>query len=113
MPLLLQWERTTQDILDRTARLPKAARFTFATRIDNIALDVMEKLTLARFAAKPTRAALLAEVDTALARLRVLFRLCHGRRLVDGGAYEVVARNLDEAGRMVGGWRQSLKAEQT
>lgn len=108
LPLILHWERSTQDLLDRTGRMPKAVRFTFATRIDNLALDVLEKLTLARFSTGACKALALAEVDSHLARLRILVRLCHARHLIDGGGYELVSRNIDEAGKMVGGWRRSL-----
>ncbi len=108
LPLLLYWERVAQDLLDRTSKMPKAMRFTFAQRIDNHVLDVLEQLAAARYAEPARKRLLLASIDEALARLRILVRLCHGRRLLDGGGYEHVARGLDEAGRMVGGWRQSL-----
>jgi hypothetical protein len=38
--LLVHWEALVKDLLARTARFPKVVRFTFATRIDNLALDV-------------------------------------------------------------------------
>ena len=106
LPLLVHWEKTLGDLLDRTQKFPKVVRFTFSTRIDNHALDVMELLAEARYAVPRRKVALLAEADALLTRLRVLLRLSHDRRHLDRQGFEHVAKNLDEAGRMLGGWRQ-------
>ncbi|MSP55963.1 MAG: group II intron reverse transcriptase/maturase, partial [Myxococcales bacterium] len=49
--LLVLWERLVGDLLDRTAKFPKAVRFTFAARIDGIALDFLERIAEARVSA--------------------------------------------------------------
>ena len=104
LPIFVHWERTIGDLLDRTQRFPKAVRFTFATRIDGAALDVLERLAEARYARGRRKLGLLREVDAALVRLRVLLRLSFERRYLDRRGFEHVMRGLDEAGRMVGGW---------
>ncbi len=106
LQVLARWEPLLGDLLDATQRFPKAVRFTFAGRIDNAALDVLERLVDARYSTGAERAAHLAEVDRRLARLRVLLRLSHDRRYLSGGGYEHLSRRLDEVGRMVGGWRR-------
>ena len=106
LPLFVHWEKTLGDLLDRTLRFPKTARFTFAARIDGHALDVLERIVEARYAAKGRKGTLLKEIDVALMKLRVLVRLAHARRYLSHGGYEHTARQLDEAGRMVGGWRR-------
>ena len=104
LPLFVHWERTLADLLDRTMRFPKAARFTFASRVDGLALDVLEGIVEARYARGRRKQDALRRIDLQLAKLRVLVRLCHDRRFLDTGGLEHVARNLDEAGRMIGGW---------
>ena len=84
LPLIVFWERLLSEILDRTEKFPKKARFTFSTRIENLALDVIERLTEARYATGPRKAELLREVDLALARLRVILRISHDRRFISG-----------------------------
>ncbi len=108
LPLLVHWERTLGDLLDRTQKFPKSIRFTFTTRIDNLALDVMERLVEARYATAGSKKAFLREADSALTRLRILLRLCRDRRYLDRGGFEHAVRNLDEAGQMLGGWMQDL-----
>lgn len=107
-PVLIgHWEKIVGDLLDRTARFPKVVRFTFAARIENRALDVLEELVAARYARGPEKQAALRRADACLARLRILVRLAHQRTYFDHRAYEFVARGMDEAGRMLGGWRRS------
>ena len=108
LPLQLHWERTLGDLLDRTRQFPKAVRFTFSTRIDNLALDVIERLAEARYADLDAKRRLLAETDAALARLRVLLRLACDRSYLDRRGFEHVMRSVDEAGRMLGGWRREV-----
>ena len=107
-PLLILWEQTLGQLLDRTGTFPKAARFSFAARIDARALDVLEAIAAARYAPLPERRALLAAADRHLAVLRVLLRVSYQRRFLDERALEHHSRALDEAGRMLGGWRASL-----
>ncbi len=108
LPLFVHWERTVGDLLDRTMRFPKAVRFTFSGRIDGLALDVLERLATARYEAPTAKRVTLAEVDALLVRLRVLLRLSAERHYLDRRGFEHVMRAVDEAGRMVGGWRKEV-----
>lgn len=106
--VLVAWEATVGELLDRTSRFPRAVRFTFAQRIDGLALDVLELLTEARWVGPREKAPLLRRADLNLARLQVLLRLAHDRRHLDSRGFEHLVRRLDEAGRMIGGWRRSV-----
>jgi hypothetical protein len=106
LPIFVLWERLTLELLERTTRFPKAVRLSLTTRIESAALDVLEGLATVRFDTGPTKAVRLVELDRHLTRLRVLLRLAHARRYLDTGGYEHVSRQLDEAGRMLGGWRK-------
>jgi len=98
-PIFVQWERVTSEILERTMKFPKALRFTFAQRVDNLAIDMLEGLAAAQYASGGAKRALLGEVDSRLLRLKVVLRLCHQRQILDHGAYEHLARELDAVGR--------------
>jgi len=105
LALFTLWERLLGELLDRTSKMPKSARFTFGQRIDNLGLDVVGLLACARYSGAGRKQAALREIDLRLVQLRLLVRLAHDRRLLDPTSYDVLARGLDEAGRMVGGWR--------
>jgi hypothetical protein len=108
LSLFVHWEKPLRDILLRTEKFPKRVRFTFSSRIDNLALDILEKLVEARYTKDKT--AVLSQANLSFEKLRVLFRISHEERYLDHKGFEHVIRNIDEAGRMVGGWIRSREA---
>ncbi len=106
LPLYSLWEQVLDDLLDRTMKFPKSVRFTLSGRIDNLALDILEHIVEARYSSGRRKAEVLRQADLALARLRALVRVSHGRGHLSHRGYEHVSRGLDEAGRMLGGWRR-------
>lgn len=108
--LIKHWEATLDDLLDRTSKFPKTIRFTVAQRIDNAGLDILEWLVEARFLPRGKKGRLLAAIDARLHRLRYLLRAAHRRRHLSNAGYEHLMRQVDEAGRMVGGWRRQQAA---
>lgn len=106
VPLFVQWEQTVGEVLDRTAKFPKSVRFTFTGRIDNLALDVLERIVEAQYTSGQAKRRALEAIDLSLTRLRVLLRLSHERRFLSHRAYEHLMRRVDDAGRMIGGWRK-------
>jgi len=103
-PLFVLWYEFTKWLLNRTAKFPKNIRFTFSQRIDNLALDIVQDLAAARYALRKSE--LLTTVNLKLDQMRVLLRLCHDLAHLDHKAYQHAARQIDEAGRMLGGWRK-------
>ena len=98
----VHWEAFIDDLLNRTAKFPKALRVVFTQRIEATALDVLDRLIEARF--NRDRASALRAANFALERLRVLLRIAWRRRYLDHAGLEHLARGIDEAGRMIGGW---------
>lgn len=104
-PLYVHWYQTLDTILNRVEAFPRNARFTLAHRIADAAMDVMQGIVEAIY--RRERAPLLAEVNIKLEWLRVLLRIAHQRRYLSTAQYESLARDLETAGRMVGGWAKS------
>ena len=96
------WVDALKEILSRTDRFPKKVRFTFSSRIDNLALDVLEGVVEARYGRHKTD--ILRRMNLQLEKLRVLLGICHDLGHLDHKGYEQVSRRIDDAGRMVGGW---------
>ncbi len=103
-----RWECIADDLLRRTEKFPKVARYSLASRIDNLAIDILEGLVEARYSKGQRRREVLARLNLRLTRLRVLLRLSHRRGYLAKRAYEVVSGQLDEAGRMLGGWLRTV-----
>jgi len=102
LPIFVHWVDFLDWLLAKTGGFPKSARFTFANRIDNLALDVLEDIIEARYTRE--KVAILQRANLRLEKIRVLIRLCHRRRYLAHAGYEHAARQIDEAGRMLGGW---------
>lgn len=91
-------------------KFPRSQKFLLGDRIQNAALDVLERLIEATYTRG--RQPLLIKANLGVEKLRFLFRLTHDIRILDARRYEHAARALDEIGRMIGGWRKVDDAAQ-
>ncbi len=103
--VFVRWEQFAGWLLVRTAKFPRRVAFTFRTRIDNLALDVLEHLLEARYTRD--RAGLLRQVNLDLEKMRLLLRLCCEQAVIDKKAFHFACAELLEVGRMIGGWLRS------
>ena len=102
LPVFVCWYRFLGWLLDTTEKFPKRVRFTFSTRLDNLALDVLEKIIEATYS--KDKAPILRKVNLEIEKLRVLLRLCSEKQYLSIRGHEHAARELNEAGKMIGGW---------
>lgn len=102
LPLFIHWTKVLTDLLSRTEKFPKRVRFTFSTRIDNLALDILEKIVEAQYSKQ--KQSILKSINLQLEKLRVLLRISHQMGYLDNRGYEHTAKLIREAGSMVGGW---------
>ena len=96
---LLVWLVPTVD------KFPRSQKFLLGDRIQGIALDVLEHLIEATFTR--SRMAHLQQANLGLEKLRVMIRLAHEFHHIDTRRYEHAARQIDDVGRLVGGWRRA------
>lgn len=94
-------------LLNHTENYPKSERFRMARRLEDTAFEFYELIVEASRADKRKRQ-LLQQADLALDKLRLYWRLAHGRRLAKKGQYHHGARQLSEIGKLLGGWMKSL-----
>jgi 23S rRNA-intervening sequence protein len=105
--VLAKWEDSTRWLLEHTHRWSKAVRFTLTQRVQNHALDVLEMLTEARYE-RGSRFALLKQANLRFERMRHLLRIAHGTGVMTPRGFEQAMERIDEAGRMLHGWRVSI-----
>jgi hypothetical protein len=104
LPIFVKWTEFLAWLLPTTEKFPKKVRFTFANRIDNLALDVVEDLVEARYTRD--KRAILKQANLRLEKLRILLRLCHELHYLPHTSYAHAMRALTEVGKMLGGWRR-------
>jgi len=109
-PIFVLWYEFTKWLLSRTEKFPKNIRFTFSQRIENLALDITQDLAVARYAS--CKADLLNTINLKLDQLRILLRMTHDLEYLDNKGYQHAARQIDEVGKMLGGWSKQRSAKE-
>ena len=103
-PLFVHWHQTLDWILTTAENFPKNARFSLASRLADSALNTVELIIEAIYT--KDRLHILDRINLYMEKQRVLFRIAHDRRYISTRQYEYVAKAIDEAGKMTGGWRK-------
>ena len=93
------------------ATVPKQDRFAVWQRVENSCLDLTELLLHATALYKTEKIPVLDQASVKLNLLRVLIRLAHDTKAIDGKKYTAIQQQIDEIGRMLEGWMKSLKTE--
>jgi hypothetical protein len=92
-------------LMPTVTKFPRAQKFLLGDRIQTTALDILDALIEATYTRE--RRAHLARANLGLEKLRFHFRLAADMRFLDRRRYEHASRQLDEIGRLVGGWAKS------
>src|SRR3989344_906416 len=90
-------------------KVPKQDRYTIFQRCDNCLLDLIEGILTAGQLSKCQKLPILEKTSSKLSLTRVLIRLMKDTKSIDLKTYALFEENLDEIGRMLGGWIRSTK----
>ena len=101
---LLRW------LLPETVKFPRQQRFVLAEALQRAALQFQEQIIDAAYAAEPLP--LLRQADVTLTKLRTYLRLSRDLELLKFNQYEHASRLVDEVGRLLGGWINSILKQQ-
>lgn len=102
LPVFTRWYKFLGWVLDITEKFPKRIRFTLCSRIDNLALDIIEKIIEAAYT--QNKIDFLKSANLKVEKLRVLMRICYEKGYLSTRSYEYAIKELYETGRMLGGW---------
>ena len=97
-------------LIPTVERFPRRQKFLLGDRIQNTALDVLERLIEAVYIKQ--REAPLQSANLGIEKLRLLFRLSQELSYLDRRRYEYAARSLDDTGRKIGAWRKAHRAKE-
>lgn len=104
MHVFLRWA------IPAIGKFPRDQKFLLGDRIQAIGLDALERLIAATYTRD--RRALLDAANLDIEKLRHLFRIAFDLRVMDARRHEHAQRQLQEIGRMVGGWRRQALQRQ-
>ncbi len=104
-PALEAAYRFTLWLVPTVEKFPRSQKFLLGDRIQATGLDVLERLIEATYTKRRTR--ILDDANLGIEKLRFLFRMAMDLKHIDPRRYEHAARELDQIGRLVGGWRKA------
>ncbi len=89
--------------------IPKQDRYTIWLRCENMVLDLLAGILRASQMHKSEKLPVLEEASAQINLLRVLVRLMKDVKTIDSKQYVSLEAQVDEVGRMLGGWKKSTK----
>ena len=92
--------------------LPKKSRYTIGNKIDQLFTDVLESIFIANYLTPNQKLPYVEQAVRRLDLLKFFLQVAWEVKDVDNKKYINLSELLSEVGRMVGGWRNNLKATQ-
>ena len=88
--------------------MPRGARFTIGTRIENKFLDLLELTYTAYFTEKERKREKVSECILIMDTLKFLISVAWEGKVISNRHCEEISIKLDEVGKMFGGWKKNL-----
>jgi len=88
--------------------IPKGARYTIGSRIENKFLDLLELSYITYFTEKDKKTQKISDCILLLDTLKFLISVAWEGKLISNQHCEAVSLKLEEVGKMLGGWKKSL-----
>ncbi len=89
--------------------MPKQDRHTVWQKCENILFDVLQEVLLASQMPKAEKLPVIEKASFDLNAFRIFVRLSKEIKAIDEKKYVSLQRDVDEVGRMLGGWIKSSK----
>ena len=88
---------------------PKKYRYTLGAKIENYFLDTLELLFIATYLGKEQKLPYLQKAAGKLDLLKFFLQVAWELKALDNKKYILVSEQLNEIGKMLGGWRRGLE----
>lgn len=100
----------------KIVNFPKKYKFTLGDRLTSLQLELLEKIIDAKYATSGKKSHFLRKANLTLEKLRYLIRLSKDLECISIKAYEFISKQINEIGKMVGGWeiqQKNIKVKST
>ncbi len=87
---------------------PKKSRYTLGAKIDALFTDTIELLFIATYLGKEQKLPYLQKAGGKLDLLKFFLQIIWEMKFVDNNKYITLSKQLDEIGKMIGGWIKGL-----
>jgi len=111
LPIINKTYEVYKSVISINETLTKRWRYSLGLSLENSILDLLENLIMAKNAPKPLKAGYLikagAKLEIAMLKLRLMLEL----KLANETKIFQIQTELEEIGRMLGGWRKSTQSQ--
>jgi len=94
-----------------TIHIPKIHRGTIVSRISNIFLDIIETSYHAYYTSGTLKLEKIIYAMMKLDSMKFLITIAWENKLIQNKQYEEVAGELNEIGKMLGGWKKGIESK--
>ena len=99
---LIRW------LMPTISKFPKCKRYTLGQRIEDNILDILALLLEANYSKEKLN--ILKHANLKLEVFRHLIRLSYDLRFINIRRYELISKETNEIGRLIGGWIKQQSA---
>lgn len=90
-------------------KMPKRDKYSIGLKIDKTTLDLLESVIKASSSLAEEKQAALSQASVKTDILKLLIRLAYDIKTTDQKKYLKLEEQLQEIGKMIGGWIKSLR----
>jgi hypothetical protein len=87
---------------------PKKDKYTLGSRCEMYIIETLELLLGAGSAPRAEKLSLIKKANVKFDALKVFLRLAKDVNMIDNKKYIALQKQIQEIGRMIGGWQRSL-----
>ncbi|EKD57310.1 MAG: hypothetical protein ACD_57C00347G0001 [uncultured bacterium] len=108
IPLLGKLYDFYKNLSQSIEKFPKTKRYGLGQKLDQVALDLIELIVQASYLQREQKLPVLEKSIVSADLLKILLRLAKDTKAIDNKKYLQLESNLQEIGRMIGGWKRSI-----
>ena len=109
IPIFKKTYELYKEFYELRINIPKQDRYTIYQKSENILIEVLEGILLSSQQSKSKKLPTLENTSVKLNFLRIFIRLMRDVEVIDMNKYVSLESDIDEIGRMLGGWIKSTK----
>lgn len=92
--------------------LPKTQRYSLGNKIDKVFVEVLELVSFASFLTRGEKLPYVKQASRKFDVLKILLMILWETKSLDDKKYIALSTPLNEAGKMLGGWKGKLEREE-
>ena len=108
LPIIIKMRELYKIYYNIALLFPKKDRYLLGSKCEMYILDTLELLLAAGSAPKTEKMVIIRKANVKFDALKVFLRIAKDLKILDNKKYIILQKQIQEIGRMLGGWQRSL-----